>query len=150
MNVEPAKAQIFIWLVSQIYKHSYIHKISILTHRDDHRTHKKNKAHTKSHHQNIHTHIHTCIHTGGKDVYQGRVAHLPRNEQLADPRLAREDPHNLLGRFVALSISPDPCAEGCVARCHWSAYIHTYIYIYSAGANVLHELGGLIILESLL
>ena len=50
---------------------------------------------------------------GGRDVYFARVAHLPRDEQLVDPAAAAalNDTENLLGRFRAMKLVPEPCAN---------------------------------------
>uniref|UniRef100_A0A7S4L7T5 Uncharacterized protein n=2 Tax=Guillardia theta TaxID=55529 RepID=A0A7S4L7T5_GUITH len=49
-------------------------------------------------------------------VYAARVAHLPRASQLADPSLASSDPHNYLGRFRVMRVSPQVCADGMASQ----------------------------------
>jgi len=46
------------------------------------------------------------------EEFAARISHLPPKVQLANPSDAGEDPHNYLGRFAVVSVSPDPCATG--------------------------------------
>eukprot|EP00961_Rhodomonas_salina_P107573 1448311-Rhodomonas_salina.3 len=48
----------------------------------------------------------------GSKLFTGRVAHMGRDEQYLEPEEEEEDPRNLLGRFVLLRVSPEPCAQG--------------------------------------
>lgn len=49
----------------------------------------------------------------GTDAVLGRIAHLPRSEQVVDPgtQAALNDTENLNGRFVLMSITPGPCDD---------------------------------------
>jgi hypothetical protein len=49
---------------------------------------------------------------GGEEEFHARISHLPPSAQLADPNTAAEDPHNYLGRFAVVTVSPEPCATG--------------------------------------
>uniref|UniRef100_A0A7S0HL70 Uncharacterized protein n=1 Tax=Hanusia phi TaxID=3032 RepID=A0A7S0HL70_9CRYP len=49
-------------------------------------------------------------------VYAARIAHLPRASQLADPSLANSDPHNYLGRFRVMRVSPQVCEDGLASQ----------------------------------
>jgi len=47
-----------------------------------------------------------------EEEFVAHISHLPHKAQLANPGNAKEDPHNYLGRFTVVSVSPDPCATG--------------------------------------
>lgn len=54
-------------------------------------------------------HIEAVMHD---EEFAASISHLPEKAQLANPSDAKEDPHNYLGRFAVVSVSPEPCALG--------------------------------------
>ena len=52
---------------------------------------------------------------GDEEEFYAHISHLPPSAQLADPITAAEDPHNYLGRFAVVAVSPEPCATGAEA-----------------------------------
>jgi len=52
---------------------------------------------------------------GDEEEFHARISHLPPSQQLANPDDAASDPHNYLGRFAVVTVSPHPCATGSEA-----------------------------------
>ena len=52
---------------------------------------------------------------GDEEEFYAHISLLPPSAQLSDPITAAEDPHNYLGRFAVVAVSPEPCATGAEA-----------------------------------